>query len=136
MVRIVSFAYARCMSKRDFSGVVTAEEWDQLGREDVARRGSQHDGDLAGSLLTGLSGLLILAMLVVGPMWTLIAVAGTSNEHSATFDRLWLFPVSLTLAAAVPLALALRRESNAGRWVLAAFLAVSLGIELATFPWL
>jgi len=123
------------MSRQDIKGVVTAEEWDRIGREDVARRAGEREDDLAGSLLTGLSGLLILAMLTVGPMWTLIAVVGGSKEHGSTFDRLWLVPLGFTLAAAVPLAWALHRERSAGRWVLAAFLAGSLGIQLATFPW-
>jgi hypothetical protein len=124
------------MNGETVSGVVTADEWRQIAEEDTARRASRKDGDFPASVLTAVSGFLMLAMLAVGPMWTVIAVIGGPDEHGPTFERLWLLPLFLTLLAAVPLGLALRREQTRGRWLLVAFLVGSLAIQLATCPWL
>jgi hypothetical protein len=124
------------MDGQTVTGVVSAEQWLQIAQEDGARRAARREGDFPASVLTAVSGLLILAMLAVGPMWTVIAVVGGDGEHGPLFDRLWLLPLGLTFVAALPLALAIRRERSRGRWGIAGFLAVSLGIQLATCPWL
>ena len=124
------------MNGETVSGVVTAEQWQQIAEEDTTRRANRKDGDFPASVLTAVSGFLMLAMLAIGPMWTIIAVIGGPDEHGPTFERLWLLPLALTLLAAVPLAFALRREQTRGRWLLVAFLVGSLGIQLATCPWL
>ncbi len=124
------------MSGQSVSGIVSTEQWQQLAQQDDARRASRKDGDFPASVLTAVAGLLVLAMLAVGPMWTIIAVIGGEGEHGPMFDRLWLLPLAFTFAAFVPLALALRRESTRGRWAIVGFLVASLGIQLATCPWL
>lgn len=123
------------MNGQTVSGVVSAEEWHQIAQEDSARRAVHTDGDFPASVLTAVSGLLVLAMLAVGPMWTAIAVIGGEGEHGPAFHRLWLLPLAFTIAAAVPLTLALRREQTRGRWAIVGFLVMSLGIQLATCPW-
>ena len=117
---------------KDVHGVVSQDEWQRIGREDIDRRARRREIDVGGSLLTALAGLLILAMLVVGPMWTLIDYQGA---HGPEFERLWLLPFGLTLAAGVPLGLALARERSTGRFALVAFLVASLAVQLATCPW-
>lgn len=123
------------MRRREIHGVVSAEQWKQVGEDDLARRSGLKEEDVRGSLLVALSGVLVLAMLVTGPMWTAIRFWSSKDGHGPQFEQLWLLPFSLTLAAIVPLAFALRRERSLGRFALAAFLAISLAIELATFPW-
>lgn len=124
------------MAKDAVYGLVSADEWRRIGEEDERRRAAHYEGDFAGSVLTAVSGLIILAMLAVGPVWTLIQVVGRGDEHSAAFETMWLIPFALTFAAALPLALALRREPSRGRWILVGFLGLSLAIQLATCPWL
>lgn len=128
--------YAFGMNGDTVSGLVTAEQWQQIAQEDSVRRANRKDGDFPASVLTAVAGFLMLAMLAVGPVWTIIAVLGGPDEHGPMFDRLWLLPLGLTFLAAVPLALALRRERSRARWMLVGFLVVSLGIQLATCPWL
>jgi hypothetical protein len=114
---------------------VSREEWDRIAEEDLARRAGFRERDLRGSVLTAVAGLLMITMLVVGPMWTLIAVVGGPDEHSKSFDGYWWLTTVLIAAAAVPLAAAIRRERSGGRWGLTGLLVASLAIQLATYPW-
>ena len=114
---------------------VSREEWEELAEQDLARRAATTEGDFRGSILTAVAGLLVIMMLVVGPMWTLIAVVGGPQEHSSAFDGYWWVTTVLILVAAVPLAFAIRRERSRSRWWLVGLLAVSLAIQLATYPW-
>ncbi|MGZ4354692.1 MAG: hypothetical protein ACXVZ4_14250 [Gaiellaceae bacterium] len=124
------------MSGQTVHGVVSAEQWQQIAEQDNARRATHTDGDFPSSVLTALAGILTLAMLAVGPMWTIIAVVGGEGEHGPAFDRLWLLPLAFTFAAAVPLGWAIHRERSRARWTLVGFLVASLAIQLATCPWL
>ena len=74
-------------------------------------------------------------MLATGPMWTVIHLGSNEGAHGPLFDRLWLLPFALTLAAVVPLAWAIARERSLGRFALSGFLALSLAIQLLTNPW-
>jgi hypothetical protein len=130
-----SSTYASRMAKRHVYGMVSAEQWLEIGRKDDERRSGLVEHDIGSSLLTSLAALLTLAMLTIGPMWTLIAVVGSGNEHGPAFEKLWIVPVLLTLAAAVPLALAIRRETSRARLALGGLLVVSLAIQLAVCPW-
>jgi hypothetical protein len=123
------------MAKDRVHGMVSAEEWKRIGREDEERRAGEVEHDFAASVLTTVSALITLAMLTVGPMWTLIAVVGGANERGPAFESLWFVPLVLTLVAAVPLALAMRREQSRARLALAGLLVGSLAILLATSPW-
>ena len=117
------------------SAHVSREEWERLAEQDQARRADAKDYDFGSSILTGVSALLMIMVVVVGPMWTLIEVVGGPDEHSSSFDSYWWASTVLILLAAAPLGLAIRRERSRARWWLAGMLAVSLVIQLATYPW-
>ncbi len=123
------------MAKQKVYGLVSAEEWEQIGRDDDARRAGSVEHDTLSSLLTTLAGLVTLAMLTIGPLWTLIDLVAGSKEHGPAFESLWVVPVVLTLVAAVPLAFAIRREPSTARTALAVLLAGSLVVQLATCPY-
>ncbi len=118
-------------------GVVNVEDWRRIGAEDEEQRAARgRRDDALASVLTAVSGFIVLVMLAIGPVWTVIVLFTDANERSSIFDEFWVVPFVVTLLAAPPLAWALHREPTRGRWMLVAFLGVSLAIQLVTCPWL
>ena len=115
--------------------IVSGEDFDRLAREDKQWRSDENEAARGGTtLLTMAAAILYLAMLTVGPLWVLLRLTPHISRGGA-FDRYWLVPFALTVLAAVPLGLALRRSRTRGSLAFGAAVAASAVVLLVLCPW-
>jgi cytochrome c biogenesis factor len=114
--------------------IVSGEDFDRLAREDKKWRADENEASRGTTLLTMTAAILFLAMLSVGPLWVLLRLTPDISRGD-TFDRYWLVPFALTLLAAVPLGLALRRNRTRGSLAFGAAIAASAVVLLVLCPW-